>query len=44
MNKKEILNYDFVINDYDKFTKWLDRGYKDGVFSKEECILREDYD
>jgi hypothetical protein len=39
--KKTILNYVFLVEDYEKFVDWLSKGYVDGVFVKEEQILKE---
>jgi hypothetical protein len=40
---KQILNYDFLIDNEEEFYKWLDEGYTKGSFLKEECILKEPF-
>jgi len=42
MNKK-ILNIDFVVDDKERFYNQLDKMYRDGVISKFETVLEEDY-
>jgi len=38
-----IMNYDFLVVDEKKFYAWLSKGYEEGAFAKEECILMEEY-